>query len=188
MLLEDTLKAHPDLTNGNHIIELKDVNGIYNFTDPRKSKYSSFDSYFLQLLYYMVMADKEKGHILIKHSNSKIILDKLKAKKIQVAEEDRNPLRAFKLVIPLDDPVREMIKDNLRFKSKMFIKATKEKNVKLLPKTLDATKCIICPYKAMCHDAENADILLDESVRDMLREDYIVRKVRRVYKNLGELI
>ena len=130
---EEMVKAHPDLVNHKHVIELKDSNNTYHFTDPRTEKYNSFDGYFLQLLYYLVITGFEVGHLLVKHSNSKQILDRLKWKKQHPLEEgDKIPLRAYEITLTKDDPLRETVANNLRFKAQMFIKAVKEKKCKVV--------------------------------------------------------
>ena len=197
-MFEGMIKGHPDLINKEtkHVIELKDSNNTYHFTDPRHERYNSFDTYLTQVLCYMVMSDAEDGVVLVKHSNSKSILDRIGWKKKIVDKGDTIPLRSYDVHLSMDDPDREFIKDNLRLKATFFLKAVKSKDVRLLPLLKDAkspeSKCGRCPYKEICHHPDNADSLGSEEMRDILRHDYMTVKLKErgalEFADLGKLI
>jgi hypothetical protein len=139
-VLNNKIKAHPDLIDETrkHVIELKDSNNDYHFTDPRHTKYNSFDSYMMQLLAYMIITGCTTGSILVRHSNAKKIIERLGWKKIEIDnKEDKMPMWAYTVELAIDDPIRDFIRDNLLLKAEYFINAVKNKRVETLPRLRD---------------------------------------------------
>ena len=130
----------------------------------KRKKYNSFPGYMSQLLTYMVIMEVEKGVIVVRHNNHKFIM---KLKKIDAVQ---SPFVEWKISLPLDDPIRAKIKENLMIKKHFFVEAIKSNNIAMIPKCNDYytegpdnTKCKRCCFKEECHKIE-------DKVPDYLKE------------------
>ena len=133
-------------------------------TNSKRKKYNSFPGYLVQLVTYMVMMDVEYGTVVIRHNNHKFIM---KLKNIDVSQ---SPFKEWKIYLPLDDPIRAKIKENLMIKKHFFVEAIKTKNIGMIPKCKDYytegpenVKCKRCCFKEECHK-------IKDTVPDYLRE------------------
>lgn len=148
---KDGIVAHPDIMIDDVIIELKQTDK-FSFIDPRDTVYNSFVYYLTQLLYYMYLARKTQGYIIVNHSNYNIFIKKIKG----LDEKDKNPFRVFSIYLHNEEEETfDIIKNDLEFKKGLLEKAIKEKNVGFLPtlKTVDVNdtnKCNICAFKDRC--------------------------------------
>lgn len=133
----------------------------------KRKKYNSFPGYLTQLVTYMVMMDIENGAVVIRHNNHKFIM-KLK----QNIDVSQSPFKEWRIYIPLNDPIRQKIKENLMIKKHFFVTAIEQNNVAMIPRCKefysegpDNTKCKRCCFKEECHLPKH-----DEKVPEYLKE------------------
>lgn len=147
----ETVKGHPDIAGKETIYELKDTTVLdrLDFTHP------NFRSYLRQLLYYMVMTDREKGIISIKYNTPQLIFQR------RVAEGElylkpygsRPGIESWDIYLPMDDPVRQQLIEEIISREKLFQTALSEHkvdNLPRLPSEFVKSKCNYCPYKKRC--------------------------------------
>ena len=91
--------AHPDIISHKDemVMELKDTGKEFGFVDPRDLYYNSFIGYATQLLYYMFLAYKKNGRVIVNHSAYDKIMKKLKD--LVLDGQDTNPFRVWRITI-----------------------------------------------------------------------------------------
>ena len=148
------LVAHPDIVSHKDevVMELKQTDKEFGFTDPREAFYNNFISYATQLLYYMFLAYKRNGKVIVNHSSYDKILKKYK--NIELDEQDVNPFRVWSIVIE-DEKDFDIIENDMNFKKGLLEMSIRERDVGYLPKlsTIDITdtdKCNKCPWLEQC--------------------------------------
>lgn len=143
--------------------EILGADNIASKTNSKRKKYNSFPGYMAQLITYMVILEVEKGVIVVRHNNHKFIM-RLNA------DASQSPFAEWNIILPLDDPIRAKIKENLMIKKHFFVEAIKTKNIGMISKCKDYytegpdnVKCKRCCFKEECHK-------IDDTIPDYLRE------------------
>jgi hypothetical protein len=153
----DGLIAHPDILDKEVIIELKDTqsNQRLDITDYR------FRSYLRQLLYYLTITGIEKGIISIRYSNSEMryIRSDDKGDYFFKPFDGKGPrIESWSILLPKDDFVRDLLKNEMIRRKKLFVSALKENDVSLLPRLdvkLRNIKCTRCVFYQKCMNEDN---------------------------------
>jgi len=146
------LIAHPDILDKDVIIELKDTqsNRRLDITDYK------FRTYLRQLLYYLTITGIEKGIISIRYSNREMRWIKTDEKgeyffRPFVGKGPR--IESWSVLLPKDDIARELLKNEMIRRKKLFVKALKENDVSILPRLnmkLRNSKCTYCVFYDKC--------------------------------------
>jgi CRISPR/Cas system-associated exonuclease Cas4 (RecB family) len=167
----DGIVAHPDIMSDREdvIVELKDtVNGRrLNFYD------STFRAYLRQLLYYLVMTKIEKGIISIRYNIKEL-------KWIKSDSEGDYFFRPFnakdvgieswEVFLPSHDISREILKNEMVRRKNLFLKASQESDVSILPRLIDdakRSKCPYCPYYDKCINQDSETYEAKEMAKEI---------------------
>jgi CRISPR/Cas system-associated exonuclease Cas4 (RecB family) len=174
----DGIVGHPDLMvvkskgNNNHqgqqqkhdtdkeepiIIELKDTvsNKRLDFND------DLFRSYLRQLLYYLVMSEIEFGIISIRYNAKELVW----IKRDNEGDHYLRPydakgvgIESWSVYLPLNDMVRDLIKDEMIERKELFLKALQDNEVKHLPRMTGTNKIIKCKHCVFYDTCWNKDV------------------------------
>lgn len=163
------LLARPDILGKDVIIELKDTqsNRRLDITDDK------FRSYLRQLLYYLTITGIEKGIISIRYSNREM-------RWIKTDENGEYFFRPFKgngprieswsVFLPKDDIARELLKNEMMRRKKLFLNALKENDVSILPRLnlkFRNSKCIHCLFFDRCMNKDKETINAAEMANEI---------------------
>jgi len=147
----ETVKGHPDIAGKDVIYELKDTTSLnrLDFNDHQ------FRSYLRQLLYYMVMTNKDRGIISIKYNAPELKFQRRTAEGELYLKPwgSRMGVQAWDVYLALDDPIRDQIKEEILQREKLFqegLKTKKVDNLPRLPTEFVKSKCTYCSYKKRC--------------------------------------
>ena len=171
-----TVKGHPDIASKEVIYELKDTTHL----DRLKFEDHQFKSYLRQLLYYMVMTNREKGIISIKYNTPQLIFQRrVKEGELYLKPYGSRPgIESWDIYLALDDPVRQKIKDEIVQREKMFqtaLHTQKVDDLPRLPTEFLKSKCEYCPYKKRCFkDPESEAAATLRETTDLLEEKNVV--------------
>jgi hypothetical protein len=156
----DGIVAHPDImVNDKLIIELKNTAGNRLTLDD-----TTFQGYVLQLLYYMVMTKIEKGILAIRYEIKDLQwIGRDSQGDHYVRSLDAKPpdMECFQIILSLDDPMREALKQQMILRKDLFMKALTTRNLTILPRLVgkDKTiKCKHCQFKTRCWDKDGETI------------------------------
>lgn len=164
----DGIIAHPDIMDESLVVELKDtVNGKrLDFFDV------TFRSYLRQLLYYLTITGIEKGIISIRYNLKELNWIKRDERGdyfFRPFDAKDVGIESWKVVLPKNDIARELLKNEMVRRKKLFLKALEDNSVVILPRLPEAArafKCKRCEYYDKCM---NEDGEADEA-RDMAKE------------------
>jgi len=160
----DGLIAHPDILDRDVIIELKDTQSTQrlDITDER------FKSYLRQLLYYMTITGIEKGIISIRYSNREMrwIKSDEKGDYFFRPFDGKGPrIESWSVLLPKDDIARELLKNEMVRRKKLFVKAIKENDVSILPRLNMKVRNNKCPYCVFYNKCMNEDGETEQAVK-----------------------
>jgi hypothetical protein len=143
------------------VIELKDTNSLkrLDFSD------IVFCGYVYQLLYYLCISDVERGLLVIKYNTyemEQIGHDAQGDLYLKRTGAKGPELCCFEVILTLDDPVRDKLKDQMLSRSNNFKKALEAGDVSSLPRLIGELKkmrCFNCDFLTRCwkRDDETAD-------------------------------
>lgn len=158
----DGIIAHPDILNDdlNLIIELKDTN--YNKKlDIHDEK---FKGYLKQLLYYLVISGYEFGILSIRYSSKKMTFIKRNENGDEYyfvpINSDMPKIESWKIKLPKDDFLRDLLKNELIRRKKLLQEALKSNKVTILPRLredLRNSHCMRCKFFSECMKETNED-------------------------------
>jgi CRISPR/Cas system-associated exonuclease Cas4 (RecB family) len=156
----DGIIAHPDImVNGNLVIELKNTAGNRLTLDD-----TTFQGYLLQLLYYMVMTQIEKGILAIRYEVKDLQWvgrDSQGDHYVRALDAKPPNMECFQIILSLDDPMRMELKEQMILRKELFLKALATKDVRIVPRLMgkDKTiKCKHCQFKTRCWDQDGETI------------------------------
>jgi hypothetical protein len=156
----DSIVAHPDIMiKDKLIIELKNTAGNRLTLDD-----TTFQSYVLQLLYYMVMTKIEKGILAIRYEIKDlhwIGRDSQGDHYVRSLYAKPPDMECFQVILSLDDLMSETVKQQMISRKDLFVKALTTKNVQILPRLIgkDKTiKCKHCQFKTRCWDEDGETV------------------------------
>ena len=165
-----TVKGHPDIASKEVIYELKDTTHLSRLT----FEDYQFKSYLKQLLYYMVMTNKDKGIISIKYNTPELILQRrITEGELYLKPYGSRPdIESWDIYLAMDDPQREELKKEIVFREGLFqnaLKTQKPDNLPRLPSEFVKPKCTYCPYKKRCdRDPESESAVKIRQTPDIL--------------------
>jgi DNA polymerase elongation subunit (family B) len=143
------------------VIELKDTNSLkrLDFSD------IVFCGYVYQLLYYLCISDVERGLLVIKYNTyemEQIGHDAQGDLYLKRTGAKGPELCCFEVILTLDDPVRDKLKDQMLSIRDNFRKALETGDVSSLPRLIGELKkmrCFNCDFLTRCwkKDGETAD-------------------------------
>jgi hypothetical protein len=118
----------------------------------------------LQLLYYMVMTQIEKGILAIRYEVKDLQWvgrDSQGDHYVRTLDAKPPDMECFQIILSFDDPMRTTLKQQMILRKDLFLKALATKNVKILPRFIgkDKTiKCKHCQFKTRCWDEDGETI------------------------------
>ncbi len=160
----DGLIAHPDIMNDDFIIELKDTMSKTRL-DITNDK---FISYIRQLLYYLVISGYETGVLTIIYNleELKFIKSDEKGDYFFRPKNTKKPeIISWTIFLPKDDILREILKNEMVRRKKLFSMAMLKDDVSLLPKLPENQrefKCLNCSFYDRCMNIDSENITAQE--------------------------
>lgn len=148
----DGLIVHPNILDKDVIIELKDTqsNRRLDWSDSR------FRAYIRQLLYYLVITDKENGIVSIRYTNNEMrwIRSDDKGDYFFRPFDGLGPrIESWSVTLLINDILRDLLKNEMIRSKNLFIKALKENDVSSLPRVDMKSrniKCTNCIFYDKC--------------------------------------
>jgi hypothetical protein len=70
-------------------------------------------------------------------------------------------MECFQIILSMDDPMRQTLKQQMILRKDLFLKSLATKNIKILPRLIDKDKiikCKHCPYNTRCWDQDDESI------------------------------
>jgi hypothetical protein len=156
----DGIISHPDvMLDEDVIVELKDTlsGKRLDITDER------FRSYLRQLLYYLVITGIEKGILSIRYNSKEfrwIRSDSDGDYYFRPRDGKEAGIESWSVYIPKGDISREILKNEMVRRKKLFLRALQENDVSILPKLAEAkrsSKCPWCKFYNKCMDEYNQE-------------------------------
>jgi hypothetical protein len=141
----DILKNGPDIIPSDFlVIELKDNATLGKRLEPNDP---TFKGYLNQLLYYLVLTDIESGILCIKYSVPELIWYERNNDGDHYIKplNGKGPgLESWSVVLSINDPLREEIKQEMFSRRDIFLEALTTNNVSILPRLIGLEKRIKC--------------------------------------------
>ena len=125
-----------------------------------------FKGYVMQVLYYMVIADKEEALLLINYSSRELVWhhNDLQGRSwfYRPANARGAGIECWQMLMSKNDYARELLWEQMVQRKNVFLKAIRENDVSMLPRVRARDrklKCTGCPYYERCmnQDGEMED-------------------------------
>ena len=154
--------CYTDLSDSNTIIEIKDTS-VGRRLIPQDIQ---FKGYLMQVLYYMVIADKEEAILVINYSSKELIWHHNDSDGrswfYRPANARAAGVESWHVSMSKDDYARELLLDQMLRRKNAFLGAKRANDVSMLPRVRlqdRRLKCSHCPFyeKCMNEDAESED-------------------------------
>lgn len=166
-----SVKGHPDIASEEIIFELKDTTS----SERMDIKDDQFKSYLRQLIYYMVMTDREKGIICITYNTGEYIYQRrtMEGELYLKPYGSKREIQSWDVYLSSSDPIRDEIKEEIKERENLFKTALKDNDVTILPRLPEKfykSKCNWCPYQKKCYkeDEETAKAYKYGNKKDLL--------------------
>jgi hypothetical protein len=159
----DILNKDPTVSPSSFlIVEIKDSATLAKRLGPDDFV---FKGYLNQLLYYLVLTEIENGILCIKYFTPELIWyhrDGEGDHYIKPFDGKAPGIESWAVLLSLDDPLRQELKDEMVRKRDLFLQALSANKVELLPRLTGLSKklkCRSCPFIKRCwvSDGETAE-------------------------------
>jgi CRISPR/Cas system-associated exonuclease Cas4 (RecB family) len=165
---------------GGMLIEIKDTTSGKRLTLAD----SQFRGYLIQLLYYLVLAQKEKGIIVINYSMMELIWDHKDTDGRSWFYRPANPkkpgIECRSVYMARDDPIRQTLWFQMLRRKRVFLRALQCGGPIVLPRVREEErhfKCANCPFYKKCmnedDEAEDARAMAEEDPNLLTAADFV---------------
>jgi hypothetical protein len=159
---KDGIVCYTDISDSDTIVEIKDTSAGRRLTPDD----IQFKGYLMQVLYYMVIAEKEEALILINYSSRELIWHHNDSDGRSWFYRPANAkcagIECWQVRMPKDDYARELLWEQMVRRKVAFFDAMRANDVSLLPRVRmrdRRLKCSRCPFyqKCMQRDGETEE-------------------------------